>query len=293
MPAQPLKRPPIRATLRVLGALLLAYGAFVLLMAGCQRHYIYFPATESRPALENKAGELDMVPWIDPDDQAFLGWRPEAGQAEPPGRRMVVFHGNAGNALDRTYFADCFSTVGGGAGEWEVFLFEYPGYGARAGAPSEATFVEAADRAVETLLDEDDRPLYLLGESLGSGVATRLARNRPERIAGLVLITPFTDLAAVGRAHFPFLPVGLLLRDRYDNVANLRDYRQPVAILLAGQDEVVPARLGRTLHENYRGPKKLWVQEGASHNTLLHRPGDPIWQEMTEFLDPPPPPAAR
>ena len=249
-----------------------------VLGAGCQRTMIYHPSTESPEVLEAYAREAGYLPWRDAGGE-WIGWRPE--QAPEGGRRVLVFHGNAGLALHRTYYAEGFAAL---EESWEVILFEYPGYGARGGRPSEKAFFRGASEAVELLGREEGRPIVLVGESLGSGVAAEMARRFPDRIAGLVLVTPFTDLAEVGARHFPFLPVRLFLRDRYDNVRALREYDGPVAVLLAGRDEVIPADLGRKLYEGYSGPKRLWVQEGRTHNTLDLDPDAPFWSELETFF---------
>ena len=127
-------------------------------------------------------------------------------------------------------------------------------------------------------------PLFLVGESLGSGVATYLASTLPAQVAGLLLVTPFTSLTDVAAGHYPFLPVRALLRERYDSLVALEDYRGPVAFLIAGSDEIVPAALGRKLHDSYRGPKWLREQAGAGHNTLDFDPAAGWWREVAEFL---------
>ncbi len=258
-------------------AALVGVGLFFF-MTGCQRHLIYYPATEASAVLSERARAEGYRPWRN-EGGDIIGWRPE--RAEAGAGRVVVFHGNAGFALNRTYYADGFAALDG---DWEVFLFEYPGYGARDGRPSEKAFFRSAEEAVGLLEAENTRPLLLVGESLGSGVATEMARRFPDRVTALLLITPFTDLAAVGSRHFPFLPVRLLLRDRYDNVRALQDYSGPVAVLLAGRDEVIPVDLGKKLYESYTGPKWLRVQEDRGHNTLDLAPAAPWWRELGAFL---------
>src|SRR5690606_31661247 len=137
---------------------------------------------------------------------------------------------------------------------------------------------------LEILLGRFDAPFYLGGESLGSGVATGLAAAPPETIRGLLLVTPFTSLAAAGRRHFPYLPARLRLRDNFANTPNLRLHDGSVAMLLAGRDRVTPAALGKLLHDSYHGPRLLRIQPEAGHNTLALAPGNPLWRELGEFL---------
>jgi uncharacterized protein len=270
-----------RRLLPVLRTTVLVYAGLLLVMLALQRHFIYFPGRVAEGDLLERARAQGLEPWRD-QDGAIIGWRSPATGGAPARNAVVVFHGNAGHALDRTYFSDGFASLPD-ADDWQVYLFEYPGYGARGGRPSEGVIKEAAEQAV-ALLRRDGRRLVLIGESLGGGVASHLAGRQPEAIAGLLLITPFTSLADVGRHHYPILPVRLLLRERYDNTRALQDYRGPVAFLLAGRDEVIPTRLGQRLHDGYAGPRKLIVQPDRTHNTLSYRADADWWQEVAAFL---------
>ncbi len=251
-----------------------------LMLTACQNQFVYYPEKGSRKELESLARNAGIVPWEDAEGR-YLGWKTE--HPEPPPNRIVFFHGNAGHALHRTYFADGFRALDKGS-LWEVHLFEYPGYGAREGKPGERSFQEASVAAFRELKADDDRPVFLAGESIGSGPATHVAGCFPGEVAGIFLITPFTNLADVGRHHIGRALVALFLRDRYDNEAALQDYSGPVAFLLAGRDEVVPPLLGEKLYEGYPGPKKLWIQKQAGHNTLDYDPRAEWWREVSDFL---------
>ena len=164
-----------------------------------------------------------------------------------------------------------------------MFLFEYPGYGARPGSPGEQAFIEAGGQALAQLAP-DSRPVFLLGESLGSGLACALAARAPQQVAGVFCVTPFARLGDVAAHHYPFLPVRWLLRDRWENSAALRHFPGPLAVLLAEEDEVIPARHGRRLFEDFAGRKRLWLEPGARHNTLDFSPRAAWWREVSDFL---------
>lgn len=261
---------------------LLAYVGLLLVMAGCQRHFIYYPARAGEGVLLTQAAEVGLKEWRDGAGE-LIGWKAPAPHEEQVSRRAVVFQGNAGMAAHRDFYASGIQATSKGD-DWEVYLFEYPGYGSRDGSPSERSIYEAAREALRLLFAEEGKAVYLIGESLGSGVACRMAAEFADEVSGVLLVTPFTSLADVGKRHFPLLPVRLLLRERYDNLAALETYRGPVAILLAEHDEVVPADLGQRLYDLYDGPKKLWIQEGQRHNTLDVSRHHPFWEEMTAFL---------
>lgn len=259
----------LRAVLGLSGLYLLV----CLLVALGQRGFMYFPARASEEEALRRARSLGLVPWRD-DQGRLLGWRPE--RRGPAPWRILVFHGNAGSALDRHYYPPLFDPA-----RFDVVLFEYPGYGPRGGSPSEALILAEAGRALDLLRGEG--PVLILGESLGGGVACRLAGDRGEQVGGLLLVTPFARMAEVAGRHYPWLPVGLLLRDRWDALAAIRSFRGPVAVLLAGRDEVVGADQGWRLAKGCPGPVRVWEQPLATHNDLDL--GSREWQEMVAFLD--------
>jgi alpha-beta hydrolase superfamily lysophospholipase len=229
----------------------------------------------------DKACAAGCRPWRDASGN-IIGWK-SARNGPHAANRLVVFHGNAGYTLHRTHYLKGFEQLDHGR-LWEVYLFEYPGYGARPGKLGQKPFTEAGLRALEALKAEDSRPIYLAGESLGSGLACKLAQRKPEDVAGLFLVTPYTRMTDVAAHHYGLLPVRLLLLDRWDNVAALHAYRGPLAVLIAGQDEVVTAAQGHQLFDGYAGPKRLWVQPGATHNTVDFHPASPWWREVSDFL---------
>lgn len=257
--------------LRILG---LTYLGWMLYVMAMQRRLIYYPQRASERELCDLAADYGLEPWRAATGE-IIGWK----SRETSDRRVVVFHGNAGHALHRIYYVQGFQSVPDRP-PWQVFLFEYPGYGARPGSPSEK-IIKAA--AAEAILELGEGSVYLVGESLGSGVATYLASRFPDRIKGIWLITPFTSLADVAAYHYPYLPVRLLLRERYPAARDLRAYHGPLAVLLAGRDEIVPARLGVRLYELHEGPKRLWVQEDRTHNTLDQHTGALWWRGVTQF----------
>ena len=233
---------------------------FAIFVAGLvvfQDRLLYFP---TRAPLSDVTASL--AAWPDPQD--FRGLLAEPGHEDhAAGRRgtAVVFHGNAGHAGHRLHYARALTDLG-----LRVILAEYPGYGARAGTPGEQALVADAQRTISLAAERHGEPLLVVGESLGAAVAASAAARQAEQVAGLLLITPWDRLESVAGHHYPWLPVGWLLRDRYDTVENLRHFERPVVIVLADEDEIVPARLGRTLHEGLGRKSRLVTIPGAGHN---------------------------
>jgi pimeloyl-ACP methyl ester carboxylesterase len=241
------------------------YVVVVAAVAVFQRRLLFFPTREAESTMLNNATMLGLEPWRDAGG-AIIGWKAVTRRdAVRPANRLLVFHGNAGHAQHRDDYLHAFEDLDGG-GKWEVWLFEYPGYGARGGSPSREAFRQAGRAAITQLRALDSRPLFLLGESLGGGVACDLAGDEADSVAGLILVTPFARLADVAQYHFSLLPAGLIVRDRWDNPKALAGYRGPVAVLVAGRDEVVGTKQSEALFEKLTSPKRRWFFPEATHN---------------------------
>lgn len=262
-----------------LGIAILGYLGITLVYAMMQRSLIYFPRTQSLETALAVAESHGGNPWLDVDGN-WLGWYQSAPGAT---RRVLVMHGNAGQALDRQYWSSLFLGLEQ-SGPWKVYILEYPGYGPRDGRPGEQTLRSAALQAVDQLQASHREPLLLLGESLGSGVAAHVVAARPDAVAGLILITPFSSLLAVARHHLPLLPVSMLLRDRFDNMELLADYRGPMVLVTGSADRTVPESLALPLKNAHKGPLLHWSQPGGDHNHLDINPRSAGWQDIDLFL---------
>ena len=202
--------------------------------------------------------------------------------AEPSGPARgtaLVFHGNAGHAGQRDYYAEALTRLG-----LRVILAEYPAYGPREGALGERSLVEDAGQTIALAHQLHGPPLLLIGESLGAGVAAAAGAKQREHVAALMLITPWDTLEHVAAYHYPWLPVSWLLRDRYDSAAHLASLGRPVLVAVAERDRIVPARFGTALYEALPGPKRLDVVRAADHNDWVRYVDDAWWRSAVGFL---------
>lgn len=253
---------------------LAGYLALCVLAFLFQRRMLYLP--DGGRLSEEQALEYGLVHW--PSTRAFVGF---LGREEPSDMKgtVLVFHGNAGAAYHRDFYVEALSRRG-----LRVILAEYPGYGGRSGRPGEETLVRDALETIRLAHRRYGDPLYLWGESLGCGVVAGALRATDIAIPGVVLFTPWDSLPALAQTHYPILPARWLLRDRYDNVDNLRGYEGRVAVVLAGRDEVIPAPHGQRLYGSIAAKKKLWLFDGAGHNAMPVAPDLPWWSEVVAFL---------
>jgi len=186
-----------RSFLRVLQLLVIAYLLVVLLVLNFQRRLIYFPTKIPADVIESVAAEHGFAPWKNLSGQ-IIGWKMLARGSFTGS--VLIFHGNAGCALSRDYLAQPVHE----AADVDVFILEYPGYGARPGSPGKENFIASAEAAFQLL--PTNSPRYVVSESIGAGVACELAQKHPKDIAGLALFVPYDNLAKVAQKQMPFLP---------------------------------------------------------------------------------------
>lgn len=258
--------------------LLLIYLLLLLAVFLLQRKMIYFPDRYSGEQWKELMAGANLQPWPAVSDyRGIMKNQPLLAKAKGT---VVVFHGNAGAALHRTYYIDALQRLG-----YRVIVAEYPGYGARSGAPSEAELVKDGIETAKMAWQEFKEPLFLCGESLGSGVVSGIVASKQAPIKGLLLITPFDAMANVAQHYYWFFFAKWLIKDKFDNIKHLRDYTGNTAVILAELDDVIPNHRTLALFDALPGRKKLWRFEQAAHNTLPLAARDPWWQEAMQFID--------
>jgi fermentation-respiration switch protein FrsA (DUF1100 family) len=251
----------VRLLLGGLAAILLLY---VLLVGGlflAQRSLLYLP-DPTRPQLGPLA-ELGFreITLSTEDGLSLLSWYRPPNNGSPV---LAYFHGNGGHLGYRSNRMMRFAGVGLG-----VLLLEYRGYGGNPGSPSETGFYTDASAALDFLSGQQGIPanrLVLYGESLGSAVAAHMAVGR--EIAALILEAPFTRLPDAASYHYPYVPVALLLRDRFDTLAAIGRVKAPILVLHGERDRVVPARFGHALFAAAPEPKEGWFPPDGGHEDL-------------------------
>jgi fermentation-respiration switch protein FrsA (DUF1100 family) len=255
----------------VITALGVVAGAWVLLTGTlwlAQRQLIYLPDGDLAAPPEDVT-----VRGVETDDGITHRVWVVPADGEPMAR-VLVFNGNAGNKEHRLALARSLAAVG-----LEVILFDYRGYGDTEGRPSEEGLHSDAQAVAEIAFDtslppkggvpaepgrgDRDLPVVYFGESLGAGVATGLATERAPD--ALVLRSPFTSLADMARAHYPFVPA-FLLRDRYPVEDRMASLRVPLLVVLGTADSIVPPSLSRRIFDAAQAPKQLVEMEGLNHN---------------------------
>lgn len=248
--------------------LLCAYALVALVAYLGQRRLMYFPnPAHVSPAQAGLAGVDERV-LVMPDGARLIAW---SGKAQPGQPTLLYFHGNAGNLANRAERIRRFMAEG-----WGVTMMSYRGYSGSSGSPTEAANVADARIAYGALVVDgvDPRSIILYGESLGSGVAVRIAAERP--VGGVILEAPYTSVTAVAARQYPYLPVRTLLVDRYETESYIRQVKAPLLILHGERDRVIPVDMGRELARIANEPKQLVIFPNAGHTDIYLEGNDAI-----------------
>ena len=257
----------------VLLAVALAVGGGLGLLVLFQDSMLFFPQPLAGPgpAPDERIEEVRL----DAGEGVRLhGWFVRAKAAPAP---LVIYFG--GNAEEVSWLAGSARLPAG----WSLLLMNYRGYGRSTGRPGERALFRdallvydyAASRA-----DVDRRRIVAMGRSLGSGVAVHLATQRA--LAGVVLVTAFDSMAAVGQRHYPFLPVRWLLRHPFDSLSRASGIHAPMLCLAAGRDVVIPPVHAARLYERWAGPKRWREFPMADHDGISAEPD--YWPTIGAFL---------
>ena len=244
----------------------------VLLMYFFQDALIFFP--QPIPP-QNRAAYAEYALTLENEGRRLEGWYvPGSVRRDRP---LLVYYG--GNAEEVSSNLPELARLKAGA-----YLFmNYRGYGDSDGKPSQKALCRDALFILDTVTRRENIPLahvVLMGRSLGSGVAVHIASRRA--VGGVILITPFDSLVKVARHHYPFLPVGLLLKHPFDAAALAPDIKVPALMITGGQDDIIPAPRSERLARLWGGPVETVVIEGGDHNDLQR--DEAYWVAINRFL---------
>lgn len=258
------RRPQLRRTLGLLALALAVPLVVVVVNASLQRQLIYYPDTSPAGSAAAALPGAEDVVLTTEDGLELDAWLVPPATADR-GVAVLVAPGNAGNRAGRAPLASALAAQG-----FTVLLLDYRGYGGNPGSPSEQGLAMDARAAATFLSLRGFAPgcTIYYGESLGTGVVARLTTTHPP--AGVVLRSPYPRFAAVAKVHYPWLPVELILVDRFPALDDLSASNVPVVVLAGSADDIIPSRLSEELAEGVGSLHAKVIVANAGHN-------DPIW----------------
>lgn len=239
-------------------------------MWGLQRRLIYFPDQQLPPVAEVLPGGSEITLHTS-DGLALQSWF-VAPPGTDRGMAVLVAPGNGGNRAYRVPLARRLA-----AASFAVLLLDYRGYGGNPGSPHEEGLARDAHAAHRHLTGQAGFPagrLIYFGESIGGAVLTRLAVEHPP--GGLLLRSPFVDLASVGKQHYPLLPVRALLLERFPVAASIGRVSAPTTVVYGSADSIVPPAQSRAVAAAAGGAVEVVTVPGADHNDPALVDGDEI-----------------
>jgi fermentation-respiration switch protein FrsA (DUF1100 family) len=256
----------------------LAAGFF---LAACRMEdrFIFYPSATVALTPRDVGIDFKDVHFSTRDGVTLHGWYiPHRGARST----LVWFHGNAGNIGHRVENIKLLRDQV----EVNIFIFDYRGYGRSQGRVSEEGTYRDGEAALELVKKQfgaEPNRTILFGRSLGAAVAAEMALRSPSQ--GLILESPFVSIREMARAVFPFLPIGPLLKTRYDTEEKVRKIKTPLLVLHGDRDEVVPFAQGKKVFAAAPEPKTFFTISGAGHNDTYLVGGDRYFEQLKNFVE--------
>ena len=272
-----LKRYTKRDLKRMAFAIICGYIGLLVFLYAAQRSFIYVPDRHMESPEYYGVQGYEVVQVTTEDGLTLSGWY--HAPSSPTAPVIVYFHGNGGSLIQRTERAKLYAQSGYG-----VLFGEYRGYGGNPGKPSQDGLFADARAYIDWLRARGvaDDKVILYGESLGTGVATYVAAEYAPGVRGLVLESPYTSLGDIGRMRFFFVPVDLMLKDKFDTKSRIGAVKVPVLIIHGRHDMIVPFKYGERVYQAANAPKLFREFSDAGHNDLYPKGA---WPVVREFMD--------
>ncbi len=222
-----------------------------------QRNLLYHP-NENNYSEDKISVDIENVRIKTSDNIELLGWYHEKNLKDS--KTLIFFHGNAGSLENRIHKLNHFRDM-----NINFLIIAWRGFSGNNGNPSEQGLYEDGKSAIDWLIKKgvSEKNLILYGESLGTGVATHLAQNK--NFAGVILETPFTSMIDAAKKFYPYIPVKLLLKDKFENYKKIKNINSPILIMHGEADQLVPFSMGEKIYEIANEPKYSYFTKYDNH----------------------------
>jgi len=222
-----------------------------------QRNLLYHP-DENNYSGDKILVDIKKVKIKTADNIELLGWYHEKNLENY--KTLVYFHGNAGSLENRIHKLNHFQDM-----DINFLIISWRGFSGNNGKPTEEGLYEDGQSAINWLAQKgvDEKNLILYGESLGTGIATHLAQNK--KYAGVILETPFTSMVDAAKTFYPYIPVSLLLKDKFENYKKIKNINSPILVMHGEKDQIVPFSMGKKIYEMANEPKYSYFTKYDNH----------------------------
>jgi fermentation-respiration switch protein FrsA (DUF1100 family) len=243
--------------LKIIIGILVIYTSLLLLLFIFQRNLMYHP-DENNYSGDKLEVDIKKVKINTSDGLDLLGWFHKKDLKRF--KTIIYFHGNAGKLENRIHKLNHFKDM-----DVNFLIIAWRGFSGNDGKPSEENLYIDGNSSIKWLknLGLSEKDIIIYGESLGTGVATEIAKNN--NFAGLVLETPFTSMIEAAKNFYPYIPVRILLRDKYENDKKIKNINIPVFVMHGEADQIVPFWMGKKIYEMANQPKYSYFTEYDDH----------------------------
>jgi len=236
------------------------YVLLLTIMFFFQRSFLYHPSIDNyvKDQTINEPSEIEKVKITTEDNIDLAAWFYNKNIEKF--KTILFFHGNAGSLENRTYKLNHFKNL-----NVNFLIIAWRGFSGNKGKPNELGLYRDAESAIKWLKLKGiiEKNIILYGESLGTGVAVEIAQNK--NYAAVILESPFTSMVNMGKKHYPFFPVSLLLKDKFESHKKINNIFVPVLIMHGKVDKIVPHDMGKKMYELANEPKFFYSQEYGDH----------------------------
>ena len=222
-----------------------------------QRNLLYHP-NENNYSGDKISVDIEKVKIQTADNIELLGWYHEKNLKDY--KTIAYFHGNAGSLENRIHKLNHFQDM-----NINFLIIAWRGFNGNKGKPSERGLYVDGKSAIDWLKKKgvDEKNLILYGESLGTGIATHLAQNKD--YAGVILETPFTSMIDAAKNFYPYVPINLLLKDKFENLKKIKNVSAPILVMHGEVDKIVPFSMGKKIYEIANNPKYSYFTKYDDH----------------------------
>ena len=258
----------------ILSSITVAYAIVIIFIYFYQRNLLYHPSENNYQNDEIKfeyeevnievEGEIELKSWLIKKD--FKKYK-----------TLVVFHGNAGHLSNRIYKLNELYKL-----NINILLISWRGFSGNKGSPTEQNLYKDANASIKWLNEQkiSNDQIILYGESLGSGVAVEMAKIN--NFNSIILESPFTSIENTAKIYYPYLPVKLLLKDRYDSISKIKMINTPILIMHGKKDDVVPISMGKELFHKANNPKHSYFTSTDDHMMEFN---SSLLKEIKDFIE--------
>ena len=242
--------------LSILGLVILIYLTITFVLYYSQRSLLYHPS-ENNYSGDNLMVSIDKVKILTDDNIELIAWY---HKKKDNYKTILFLHGNAGSLENRIHKINHFNDM-----NLNFLIIAWRGFSGNNGNPSEKGLYIDGESAINWLQNKgiEEENIIIYGESLGTGIATQISQNK--NFAGLVLETPFTSMVEAAKNFYPYIPVGLILKDKYKNDEKIKNINIPLLIMHGEADQIVPFWMGKKIFNLANDPKYSYFTKYDDH----------------------------